>query len=40
MRYGRTTAFIGGVLFAMLLALIGGRNIAEMEWHHGFKRVG
>jgi hypothetical protein len=35
MRYGRTTAFVGGVLFAMLLALIGGRNIAMMEWHYG-----
>src|SRR5882762_8426315 len=33
MRYGRTTVFVGGVLFAMLLALIGGRNIAEIEWH-------
>jgi hypothetical protein len=39
MCYGRTTAFVGGVLFAMLLALIGGRNIAEMEWHHGFKHA-
>ena len=40
MRYGRTTAFVGGVLFAMLLAVIGGRNIAEMEWHHGIEHGG
>jgi hypothetical protein len=40
MRYGRTTAFVGGVLFAMLLALIGGWNIAQMEWHYGVKHVG
>ena len=39
-RYGRTTAFVGGVLFGMLLALIGGRNIADMEWSYGFKHVG
>jgi hypothetical protein len=39
-RYGRTTAFVGGVLFAMLLALIGGRNIADMEWSYGIKHVG
>jgi hypothetical protein len=39
-RYGRTTAFAGGVLFAMLLALIGGRNIADMEWSYGFKSIG
>jgi hypothetical protein len=37
MRYGRTTAFAGGVVFAMFLALIGGRNIAEMDWHHQFQ---
>jgi len=39
-RFGRTTAFVGGVLFAMLLALIGGRNIADMEWSYGIKHVG
>ena len=39
-RFGRTTAFVGGVLFAMLLALIGGRNIADMEWHYGFRHIG
>ena len=40
MRYGRTTAFVGGVVFAMFLALIGGRNIAEMDWYHQIKHVG
>lgn len=35
MRRGRVTAFRCGVLFAMLLALIGGRNIAMMAWQHG-----
>jgi hypothetical protein len=40
MRYGRTTAFVGGVLFAMLLALIGGWNIAIMAWFHGVKHAG
>ena len=35
MRYGRSTAFVGGVLFAMLLALIGGARIAHMEWYYG-----
>jgi len=40
LRYGRTTAFVGGVLFAMLLALIGGRNIAMMEFYENGKHVG
>jgi len=35
-RFGRTTIFIAGVLFGMLLALIGGRNIAELEFHQQF----
>jgi len=38
-RFGRTTLFIAGVLFAMLLALIGGRNIALMEFDHGLHPV-
>ena len=38
MRYGRTTAFVSGLVFAIFLALIGGHNIAQMEWHHGIKR--
>jgi hypothetical protein len=39
LRYGRTTVFVGGLLFAIILALIGGRNIAEMEFHHRFKQI-
>jgi hypothetical protein len=35
LRFGRTSAFVGGVLFAMVLALIGGRNIADMEYLGG-----
>jgi hypothetical protein len=38
-RWGRTVAFAGGILFAMLLALAGGWNIAQFEFsnqfHHG-----
>jgi hypothetical protein len=34
-RFGRTTVFVGGVLFAMLLALFCGWNIAELDYHHG-----
>lgn len=33
LRSGRTAALIVGVLFAMLLALIGGRDIAMMEFY-------
>ena len=40
LRFGRSTAFVGGVLFAMLLALIGGRNIAEMEFYQTVKHLG
>jgi len=39
LRFGRTSAFVGGVLFAMLLALIGGRNIADMEYYEVLKHV-
>src|SRR5688572_30642045 len=39
MRYGRTTAFIGGVVLAMLLACVGGRNIAMIEYYEEIKRV-
>ena len=31
-RSGRTVALVAGTLFAMILALIGGRNIATMEY--------
>lgn len=39
-RFGRTSAFVGGVLVAMFLALIGGRNIADMEYYEGIKHLG
>jgi len=39
-RYGRTTSFVAGLLFSMLLALIGGANIANMEWNFGVRHVG
>src|SRR5581483_1282237 len=36
-RLGRAAIFVSGVLFSMLLALMGGVNIADMEWNlrHG-----
>lgn len=34
MKWGRTTSFIFGLILSMLLALIGGANIANMEWNH------
>lgn len=34
----RTIALVAGVLLAMLLALIGGRNIADMEFYHQLRR--
>ena len=40
LRSGRSTAFVGGVLFAMLLALIGGHNIAMMAWDYGVRHRG
>ena len=40
LRFGRTSAFMGGVLFAMFLALIGGHNIAQMHWAYGIKHIG
>jgi len=33
MLFGRTTALVAGILFAILLALIGGWNIAQWEWY-------
>ena len=32
LRFGRTAAFVVGTLFAMSLALVVGRNIADMEY--------
>lgn len=34
LRSGRTTVFILGILFAMLLAFVGGINIAGMDYYH------
>jgi hypothetical protein len=39
LRFGRTTTFAGGILFAIILALIGGRNIAIMEYDEHFKHT-
>jgi hypothetical protein len=33
LRFGRNAAFVGGVLFAVLLALVGGWNIANLEYN-------
>lgn len=33
-QFWRNAIFIAGVLFAMVLALIGGRNIALLEFYH------
>jgi hypothetical protein len=38
-RYGRAWTFIGGLAFAMILALLGGRNIAMMEFYEQVKRM-
>ena len=32
LRFGRNVAFISGLILAMLLAAVGGRNIALMEY--------
>ena len=40
LRCGRTWTFIWGTLFAMLLALIGGYNIAQLHWDYGIKHIG
>lgn len=37
LRFGRTTAFAGGVLLSIVLAFVGGRNIAMMEFYEQFK---
>jgi hypothetical protein len=34
LRSGRTATFVAGLLVSILLALIGGRNIALMELHY------
>ena len=35
LRFGRCSFFVGGILFGMGLAFIGGRNIAVMEFNYG-----
>jgi hypothetical protein len=37
LRFGRTTAFVGGILLSMLLAFIGGAHIANMEYYEQFR---
>jgi len=39
MMYGRSLLFVGGVLLAMLLARIGGHNIAVMDYYHQIRRL-
>ena len=39
LRSGRTATFVFGLLLSMVLALVGGGNIAMMEWQHGFRRI-
>lgn len=39
MQYGRTATFVAGILLAILLALIGGANIAQMAWNHPFRNA-
>ncbi len=36
-RYERSTVFALGLVFAMVLALAGGYNIANLEWNYGIK---
>ncbi len=40
LRFGRTTALIAGILFAMLLSLLGGYNIAQLHWDWGLRNAG
>jgi hypothetical protein len=34
LRFGRDTIFVLGLLFSLVLALLGGRNISLMEFHY------
>jgi hypothetical protein len=34
LRFERNDVFIGGILFGMLLALVGGYNIAQLHWNY------
>lgn len=40
LRFGRASAFVSGTLFAMLLSLTGGYNIAQLHWNYGIRHVG
>jgi hypothetical protein len=37
--FGRTTTFVVGLLFAVLLSFLGGRNIAELEFYDVYRRL-
>lgn len=39
LRWGRKTAFVGGLLFSMLLAIGGGANIAQIDWNWGVRQI-
>ena len=40
LRFGRTSALIAGILFAMFLSLLGGYNIAQLHWDWGLRNIG
>jgi uncharacterized membrane protein YfcA len=35
LRFGRTSVFVIGILLGMFLAVLGGANIAQMEFYYG-----
>jgi hypothetical protein len=40
LRHGRISTFLGGVLLAILLALIGGRDIANLDFYYEVRSLG
>ena len=40
LRFGRTSALIAGILFAMLISLFGGYNIAQLHWDWALRNAG
>ena len=40
MIYGRTITFLGGLLLAVLLAFVGGWNIANIDFNYEVRHVG
>ena len=40
MIYGRTIVFLGGLMLAVLLAFIGGWNIANLDFHYEVRQLG